>query len=101
MKTTKKLEKDFQSNLIKELRELFDGCVIMKTDANYIQGFPDLLILFKDKWALLECKRDSNSHHQPNQDYYVDLLDKMSFARFIFPENKEEVLNELQETFRD
>lgn len=97
---TKKLERDFQSNLIKELKKLFEGCIVMKTDPNYIQGFPDLLILFKEKWALLECKREKNAHHQPNQDYYIDILDKMSFARIIYPENKEEVLNELQQTFR-
>lgn len=98
---TKKLERDFQSNLIKELKKLFEGCIVMKTDANYIQGFPDLLILFKEKWALLECKREKNAAHQPNQDYYIDILNKMSFARIIYPENKEEVLNGLQQAFRD
>ena len=91
-------ESMFQSNLIREIKHALPGSIIMKTDANYIQGFPDLLILYNDKWACLECKKCYGSHHQPNQDYYVELLNNMSFARFIFPENKEEILNELYST---
>jgi hypothetical protein len=94
------LENKFQSNLIKELKELFPGCIVMKTDANYIQGIPDLLVLYKNKWASLECKKSSGAKRQPNQEYYVGLMNKMSFSKFISPENKEEVLNELQQTFK-
>jgi len=92
-------ENRFQANLIKELKERFPGCVVMKNDANYIQGIPDLLILFNNKWAALECKRSRNAKHQPNQDYYVEKMRDMSFAAFIFPENKEEVLDELEQSF--
>jgi hypothetical protein len=94
------LESKFQSSLIKELEHMFEGCIILKNDANYIQGFPDLTILYNKMWAVLECKKSENESHQPNQDYYVDVLDKMSFSRFIYPENKEEVLYELQQAFR-
>lgn len=94
-----KLERKFQSELIKEIKERFSGCVVLKTDPNYIQGFPDLLILFKNKWAALECKRSSKASVRPNQEYYVEKLDNMSFSRFVYPNNKEEVLNELQQTF--
>lgn len=94
------LESIFQSKLIKELEVMFEGCIILKNDANYIQGFPDLLILYNNTWAALECKKNKNSHCQPNQEYYIDILDKMSFASIIYPEIKEEVLYELQETFR-
>lgn len=94
-----KLERDFQSKLIKEIKERFPGCVVMKNDPNYIQGIPDLTVLYRDKWAALETKRSKGATHRPNQDYYVDKLDKMSFSRFICPENKEEVLGELQSTF--
>ena len=92
-------ENKFQADLIEELYSLFPGCIILKNDANYIQGIPDLLILFENKWAALECKKSCNASHQPNQDYYVDILDEMSYASFIFPENKQEVLHELQQTF--
>lgn len=93
-------ESKFQSDLIKKIKNMFEGCLVIKTDANYIQGFPDLLILYKDKWASLENKRSANASHRPNQDYYVNLMNKMSFSRFICPENEEVVLNELQRTFR-
>lgn len=93
-------ESDFQSNLIKELKYEFPGCIIMKTNPNYIQGIPDLLILFKDKWAALECKESKTAKHRPNQDYYISIMNGMSFAKFIYPENKEEIMNELQSTFR-
>ena len=72
----------------------------MKLDSNYIQGIPDLLILYQGKWAALECKKSERAAKRPNQEYYVHHLDVMSFARFIYPENKEEVLNELQQAFR-
>ena len=93
-----RLERDFQSRLIKELKEIFKGCIIMKNDSSYIQGIPDLLILYRDKWAALEVKKSEHAPHRPNQEYYVELMDEMSFASFIYPENKEEVLYELQQT---
>lgn len=94
-----KLERDFQAGLIKELKDRFDGCMVLKNDSSYIQGIPDLLVLYKDTWGALEVKRSSSAKHRPNQQYYVDLMDKMSFSRFICPENKEEVLDELQTIF--
>ena len=93
-------ENKFQSKLIEELKDLFPGCIVLKNDPNYIQGIQDLTVLYEDKWALLECKKSEKASHQPNQDYYVEKADGMSFSRFIYPENKEEVLNELQQTFR-
>lgn len=94
-----KLERDFQAKLIKDLKKIFKGCMVMKMDSSYIQGIPDLLVLYKDKWALLECKRNAKATKRPNQEHYVEMLDNMSFSRFIFPENKQEVLDELRETF--
>lgn len=94
-----KLERDFQANLIKEIKTMFPGCIVMKNDASYIQGIPDLLVLHNDKWASLECKKNANAKKQPNQDYYVNRMNEMSFSRIIYPENKEEVLHELQSTF--
>jgi hypothetical protein len=93
------LENKFQANLIKEIKEMFPGCIVMKNDASYIQGIPDLLILHNDKWGSLECKKSANAKKQPNQEYYVGRMNEMSFSRFISPENKEEVLRELQTTF--
>jgi len=98
--TNKKRESSFQASLIKELEKIFEGCIVTKLDSSHIQGIPDLLILYKNKWATLECKRYSSASKQPNQDYYVDKMNKMSFSRFINPENKEEVLNELQSAFK-
>lgn len=94
------LEKDYQSKLIKEIKERFPGAIVIKNDPNYIQGFPDLSIFYGDKWAAIEVKRSFDEVHQPNQDYYVDLLNSMSYAAFIFPENKEAILDELEQTFR-
>lgn len=94
------LESQFQSKLIKELKKLFPGCIVMKSDSGYLQGIPDLLILFDDKWAALECKQHTGAKKQPNQEYYVGKMDEMSFSRFICPENKEEVLHDLQQSFQ-
>ena len=78
---------------------MFPGCIVLKNDPTYLQGVPDLLILYKNKWAMLEDKRDQYAPHRPNQDYYISKLNEMSFAAFIFPENCEEVLNGLQQAF--
>ena len=95
-----KLERDFQSKLIKEIKEKFPGCVVMKNDSSYIQGIPDLTVLYGNKWAMLEVKRSETASHRPNQDYYIGMMDDMSFARFISPETKEAVLDEMEHTFR-
>lgn len=93
------LENKFQAKLIKELKLIFPGCIVMKNDSSYIQGIPDLLVLYKNMWASLECKKSSRASKRPNQEYYVGLMDQMSFARFISPENKDEVLTELKKIF--
>lgn len=95
-----KLESNFQHGLIEDIKALLPDCIVMKNDSSYIQGIPDILVLYKDKWASFECKRSEKSKHQPNQDYYVDKMNKMSFSRFVYPENKEEVLSELQQSFK-
>lgn len=98
MARSKKVEGGVQDELVKDLKEMFPGCIVGKID--FIQGIPDLLILYKDKWATLETKRKQGAPKQPNQDYYVDLMNMMSFSRFINPQNKEEVLRELQQAFK-
>ena len=94
------LENKFQSNLIKELKKQFPGCIVLKNDSSYLQGIPDLSIFYEDKWATLEVKKSGTAKHQPNQDYYVNKMNKMSFSRFIFPENKDEVLTDLARLFK-
>lgn len=93
------LERDFQAGLISELEELFPGCVILKNDANYIQGFPDLLILYCDRWAVLEVKKSESASYRPNQEWWLDTLGCMSFSDTIYPENKEEILGDLSVFF--
>lgn len=93
-------ESNFQSKLIRELHGMFPGCIVTKLDPKHIQGMPDILILYEDKWAVLECKRSAKEHKQPNQEYYISKMGSMSYASFIYPENKKEVLDELQQAFR-
>jgi hypothetical protein len=92
------LERDYQAKLIRKLKNMFPTAVILKNDPNYIQGFPDLLILKDDRWAALETKRSEKAHKQPNQEYYVNKLCEMSYAGFIYPENEREILNEVRST---
>lgn len=89
-------ENRFQAKLIKEIEALMPDAMVLKNDAGYKQGIPDILILRNDKWAMLECKGSEKAKHRPNQDYYVDKLNGMSYAAFVYPENKQEVLNALQ-----
>lgn len=93
-------ESAFQKGLIDDLKKRFPGCMVLKNDPNYIQGIPDLLVLYEGRWAALECKKAKQASHQPNQDYYVERMNEMSFSRFVYPENKENILDELQQSFQ-
>ncbi len=95
-----KRENKYQPKLIKKLKERFPGCIVLKNDPNYIQGIPDLTVLYKDHWALLECKREEEARKQPNQPYYISKAKQMSYGAFVYPENEEEVLRDLQQAFR-
>jgi hypothetical protein len=92
-------ERQYQAKLIKKLHAMFPGCFIQKNDPRLVQGVPDILILYKDHWAFLEVKISERAAKQPNQGYYIDMFDEMSFASMIYPENEEAVLNELQHAF--
>ena len=94
------LENRFKTKLVKEIKDMFPGCIITHLDPNEIQGIPDLLILYKDKWAALEGKKTADASIRPNQLYYVDRMSEMSYASFIYPENKERVLNEISQLFK-
>lgn len=90
----------FQSQMVKRLEQEFPGCIVLKNDPWWIQGIPDLLLLWGDKWAALETKAATRSRRRPNQPYYVDVMDEMSYARFVSPDNVEEVLDEIHRSFR-
>lgn len=92
------LESEYQTRLIKEIKRLLPGCVVLKNDPNYIQGMLDLTVFYGPKWAMLEVKASEKSKERPNQRYYVDLMSAMGFAAFIYPENEEEVLLALQQS---
>ncbi len=94
------LESQYQASLVKRLAVLFPDCIVLKNDTAFVQGIPDLLLLWGDRWAMLEVKARKDAWEQPNQDYYVARLNQMSFAAFIFPENEEEILYELEQAFR-
>jgi hypothetical protein len=93
------LERDYQRQLIIRLRLEFPGCVILKNDSAYMQGVPDLTILYGIAWAMLEVKAYENAPAQPNQEFYVRQLNEMSFAAFIYPSNEEDVIRELHQAF--
>lgn len=92
-------ENKYQSELIKKLSALYPQSMILKNDPNYIQGVPDLLVLRDERWAMLEVKASSKASHRPNQEYYIAKLNRMGFARFVYPENEDEVLRDLDEYF--
>lgn len=98
-KLNRRKENEFQHKFITRLKETFPGCIVLKNDPTYIQGFPDLTLFYKTHWAVFECKADITAPHQSNQDYYIDILDGMSYANFVYPENMEAVLYDVQCAF--
>jgi hypothetical protein len=92
-------ESKYQLELRRKIEERFPGCIVLKNDPNLCPGIPDLSIFFNDRWAMLEVKRSASSGSEPNQDWYIQKADHMSFAAFIYPENEREVLDDLQRAF--
>ena len=95
-----KNENKFQHDFIDKIKTRLPGAIVLKNDPNYIQGIPDLTIFYKNHWATIECKKSAKAAHQPNQDYYVDEMNKMSYSSFVYPENEEEILDELQQSLQ-
>lgn len=94
----------FQHNVINHLKQRYFGCIVLKNDSSYIQGIPDLIVLYEDKWAMLEVKRDEREaiksrERYPNQGYWIDELNKLSYASYIYPENELEVYQEIDKIF--
>lgn len=94
-------ERDYQSGLIERLYKRFGqyGCLVLKNDSSHIQGIPDLTLFVGSNWAFLEVKKSAAEPHQPNQDYYINLANQCSYGAFIYPENEEEVFNDIQRAF--
>jgi hypothetical protein len=92
-------ESIYQTELMKKIKAMIPGCLVLKNDPRYLQGFPDLIVLFQNMWAVLEVKNSPKAHIQTNQQHYINTLGAMSFASFINPNNEEEVLSELQHSF--
>lgn len=93
-------ESKYQSDLIKKIKLLLPGCFVQKNDSSYTQGVPDLLILYGDRWAMLEVKARPDAAVQPNQEFYVEQFGAMSYASFIDSSTEERVLDELQRALR-
>ena len=94
-------ESKFQAKLIKDIKERLPDCIVLKNDPTYLQGIPDLTVFNNDRWATLEVKKSANATHQPNQDYYVEMMDRMSFSRFVYPENRDTVFSDLIDYLED
>jgi len=93
-------ESEFQFDVIRQIEEIYPGIIVLKNDPRYLQGFPDWTLLYKKTWAALEIKISEKARVQPNQKFWVHTANAMSYANFIYPENRLEVLDELQHTLR-
>lgn len=89
-------ESKFKRELIRKLKEQYPGAVILKNDANDKIGIPDHLMLYGRHWIAFEAKASQHAAHRPNQDYWVNLLNSMSFASFVYPQNEGWFLHEVQ-----
>ena len=93
-------ENAYQAALIKKIKAELPGCMVLKNDSGYLQGVPDLLVLYNDHWGSLEVKKSERAHRRPNQEYYVSKMNDMSYSAFIYPENERQVLDDLQRALR-
>lgn len=96
-----KLENEYKRGLKKRIEERFSGCLVLKNDEQLVQGIFDMTILYGPYYAVLEVKRNESAPMRPNQDYYLERVIRMGGIAFvIYPENEEEVLDEIQRAFQ-
>lgn len=93
-------ERVYQSKLIKEIKRRMPDAFVLKNDPEYLQGVPDLTVLQGNNWAWLEVKGSLQAKSQPNQEFYVEKANELSFGAVICPENEGEVLDALQSAFQ-
>lgn len=93
-------ENTFQKELVNDIKKRLPDAIVLKNDPSFKNGIVDLTILHNDRWATLECKKSADATHRPNQDTYVDIMNKMSYSAFVYPENKEKILNELEQSLK-
>lgn len=90
----------YKRKFMDKLEELYPGCYLLLLDPSHKQGVPDVLMLWNGMWAAFEVKASKNAKRQPNQPWHVARMNEMSYAAFVYPENEEAVLHELQEVFQ-
>ena len=97
------LESEFRKAFLEEVQNRIDplnkGFLFFLNASNAFRSFPDIVILGSHKWAALEFKKSKRASHQPNQEYYINKLNEIGYASFVYPENAEEILNDLEELF--
>jgi hypothetical protein len=92
-------ESQYQAELTERILTILPGCMVIPNNPKEIQGIPDRLVLYGPYWAMLEVKKSENEPFRPNQEWYLETFNRMSFAACIYPENEEEVLDALQSAF--
>lgn len=95
------LERDYQRELIPRIKLRFPRgeCDVLKNNSGYRQGIPDLSVFLPGFWAWLEVKPTTDARQEPNQEHYVRWAQRYAFGAFICPENEEEVLRDLAQTY--
>lgn len=98
-------ENEYQMYLVDKIYSILPGDkfvdkLVIINDPNYIQGIPDLTVISRFKWAMLEVKASEKSRNRPNQEWYIDTWGNHIFTAFIYPENEEEVLRALQQALQ-
>lgn len=89
------LKKTFCSKL-KKLK-----CTVLqyKQDATTVAGFPDTIVLLPESLTIfLEFKKSKNAKYRPGQKEWGEKLTNREFYHwFVYPENAEEVYNEIKD----
>lgn len=95
-----KLENEYKRGLKKRIEARFPRCLVLKNDEQMLQGIPDITILWGSCYAVLEVKRSASAPFRPNQEWYLEEVVMMGGIAFvIYPENEEEVLDAVQQSF--
>lgn len=94
-----KLESTFEKEFCKALRQTLGERYTYTFKLTAAKGIPDRLILYKDKYALLEFKQYKNAKKQPGQETWVGHFDNLAYAAIVYPENAEKVMQDILNYF--
>lgn len=93
------LEKDFKKSFHTRVKRAVHPLAILqyKQDSTTVAGFPDTIIILEGITIFIEFKKSKTAKFRPGQKEWIEKLNNNGHFAFVcYPENADEVLEEIK-----